>query len=147
MKTNGRTSVKVLSDNDYRDQADFRYAIRRFTRFSELQARSQGITPQQYLLLLTVRGHPEYPQVSIGDVAERLQVKHHSASLLVERTVQKGLLARETDVNDRRRALVSLTTRGQQMLDTVIRANRHELTQLEDKLFRTSLREALKAAV
>jgi len=116
-------------------QADFRYAMRRFYRYSELQARQNGITPQQYLLLLTVRGHPAYPAVSIGAVAERLQIRHHSASLLVERTVRRGLLNRETDQDDRRRALVSVTEEGQEILDRIIKANRQQLGELEDLLF------------
>lgn len=132
-----------MKDRVYRDQADFRYALRRFARYSELQARNAGITPQQHLLLLMVRGHPGYPHVSIGDVAERLQVRHHSASLLVDRTVQRGLLDRKTDTDDRRRALVSLTPEGQAILDRITRANRAELGALEEKLFRSSFIEAL----
>lgn len=139
-----RRSAGGLRDSDYRDQADFRYAMRRFSRFSELQARTEGVTPQQHLLLLMARGHPSYPRVSIGDLAERLQVKHHSASLLVERTVQRGLLVRETDRNDRRRALVRLTETGQQVLDRICRANRRQLGKLEESLFRSSFIEALR---
>jgi DNA-binding MarR family transcriptional regulator len=133
-----------LSESDYQDQADFRYALRRFLRFSELQARESGITPQQHLLLLAVRGHPSYPAVSIGQIAERMQVRHHSASLLVERTVKRGLLSREVDSSDRRRALVSLTPEGQSLLDRITRANRMELGSLEASLFRSSFIEALR---
>jgi DNA-binding MarR family transcriptional regulator len=140
-----RTEHQAFRESDYQDQADFRYAIRRFLRFSEVQARDKGITPQQHLLLLTVRGHPSYPGVSIGEIAERMQVRHHSASLLVERTVKKGLLNREVDASDRRRALVSLTSAGQSMLDHITRANRKELGSLEDSLFRASFIEALRA--
>lgn len=131
---------------DYEDQADFRYALRCFVRFSELQARREGITPQQHLLLLMIRGHPAYPEVSIGEVAERLQIKHHSASLLVDRSLQRGLIRRDQDAHDRRRALVSLTTAGQEMLDRITLANRGELGSLEDKLFRRSFIEGLRSA-
>jgi DNA-binding MarR family transcriptional regulator len=133
-----------LSQSDYRDQADFRYAVRRFVRFSELQARQEGITPQQHLLLLMVRGHESYPRVSIGDIAERLQVRHHSASLLVERMVQRGLVSREIDAADRRRALVALTPTGQDVLDRITIANRRELGELDEQLFRSSFIEALR---
>jgi DNA-binding MarR family transcriptional regulator len=133
-----------LGNLDYRHQADFRYALRRFVRFSELQARKVGITPQQHLLLLMVRGHESYPAVSIGDIAERLQIEHHSASLLVERTVRRGLLNRETDGYDRRRVLVSLTPEGKNLLDQVTLANRKELATLEGLLFRTSFIQALR---
>ncbi len=134
----------AFKEEAYQDQADFRYAIRRFLRFSEIQARDRGITPQQHLLLLTVRGHPSYPGVSIGEIAERMQVRHHSASLLVERSVKRGLLVREVDSSDRRRALVTLTDDGQGLLDHITRANRRELGSLEDSLFRRSLIDALR---
>lgn len=138
------TDRGVFSDSDYRDQADFRCALRQFLRFTEDQARAAGITPQQYLLLLIVRGHQSYPEVSIGDVAESMQIRHHSASLLVDRSVKRGLLRREEDRIDRRRALVSLTHDGQAMLDRVMIAARRELGQLEEVLWRDSFRTALK---
>jgi len=138
----------LRGDTDYRDHAEFRYAIRRFLRYSEQQARACGITPQQHLLLLIVRGHPAYPAVSIGEVAERLQLRHHSASLLVERCVQRGLLKREQDAVDRRRALVALTDEGERLLACITQANRQELKALDDALFRMrgSLRRALRTS-
>jgi DNA-binding MarR family transcriptional regulator len=132
-------------DRDFRDLADFRYAIRLFLRFSEDQARAAGITPQQHMLLLVVRGHASYPDVTIGDVAERMQVRHHSASRLVERGVQRGLLERRVDSVDRRKALVSLTAEGLRMLRDITEANKRELRSLEDALFRDSLLAALHA--
>jgi DNA-binding MarR family transcriptional regulator len=135
----------LLGDMDYRDHADFRYAIRRFLRYSEKQARACGITPQQHMLLLIVRGHPSYPAVSIGEIAERLQLRHHSASLLVERGVQRGLLRREKDAVDRRRALVSLTEEGERILACITQANKQELNALDEALFR--LRDSLSRAL
>jgi DNA-binding MarR family transcriptional regulator len=117
--------------------------LRRFVRFSEEQAREHGITPQQYLLLLAVRGHPDYPLVSIGTVAESLQIRHHSTSLLVDRSVRRGLLLRREDPRDRRRALVSLTKDGQEVLDRVMDANRRQMVELRGDLFRDSLQQAL----
>jgi len=138
------TRTAALSEGDYRDQSEFRYALRRFMRFSELQARQEGITPQQHLVLLMVRGHPAYPRVTIGDIAERMQVKHHSASLLVDRTVRRGLLKRESDTGDRRRALVSLTDAGDDVLERITLANRAELSALESQLFRNSFIESIR---
>jgi DNA-binding MarR family transcriptional regulator len=131
----------LLDDSVYRRQADFRYAIRRFSRFSEDQARLAGITPQQHLLLLTIRGHPSYPIVTIGDVADRLQIRHHSASLLVERSRKAELLERREDPADRRRALVALTENGLRVLEAITRANRREMLALDDALF--GVRESL----
>lgn len=134
-----------LRDRDFRDLADFRYAIRLFLRYAEERARAAGITPQQHILLLAVRGHGSYPNITIGDVAERLQVRHHSASRLVERCVQRGLLDRQADPADRRKALVSLTAEGQRILNDITQANWRELRSLESALFRDSLRLALHA--
>ncbi len=126
----------MLTDADYRAQADVRYALRRFLHVSEENARAAGVTPQQHLLLLIVRGHPSYPAVTITEIAERLQVRHHSASLLVDRAVRRGppLLRREQDATDRRRALVSLTPEGEAILEQVTVANRSVLTDVEHTL-------------
>src|SRR5579884_1882402 len=97
-----------FTEQDYSDQAAFRCAIREFLRFAEEQARELGITPQQHVLLAITRGHPSYPRVTIGDVATALQVRQSSASLLVDRSVKKGLLNRREDDEDRRRAIISL---------------------------------------
>lgn len=133
-----------FGEGDYRDQADFRYAIRNFLRYSELQARDAGITPNQHLLLLLVRGHPSYPRVTIGEIAERLQINQSGASLLVERCVKRGLITRQEDPQDRRRAILALTAEGQAILDEITEANRQEMGILEGALFRDSLREALQ---
>jgi DNA-binding MarR family transcriptional regulator len=133
----------LFGDDDYRDQADFRCAFRLFLRFSEEQAREAGITPQQHVLLLTVRGHRNHPRVNIGDVADALQIRHHGASLLVDRCVKRGLLSRAEDPEDRRRVHVWLTEEGQRILDGVMDANRRKLGALQEDLFRDSLRQAL----
>lgn len=132
------------SEQDYRDQADFRCGLRQFLRFSEEQARKSGITPQQHVLLAIVRGHKTYPGVTIGEIAESLQVRQSSASLLVDRCVKRGLIDRREDPDDRRRAVVSLTPEGQEILDQIMGANRRQLGALRDALFRESLLSALR---
>jgi DNA-binding MarR family transcriptional regulator len=144
MVDTAKSKARTLTERDFREQADFRYAMRRFSRFSELQARREGITPQQHLVLLLIRGHPSYPEVSIGEIAERMQIKHHSASLLIERTLQRGLVTRQTDEVDRRRALVSLTDEGQRILDRITLANRRELGAMDPSLFRSSFVEGVQ---
>lgn len=130
-------------ESDYRDQAAFRVALREFDRAAEDHARAAGITPHQYVLLLTIRGHHAYPAVCIADIAESLQLRHHSSSLLVDRAVKRGLFHRKEGPLDRRRALVSLTADGQTVLDRVLLANRKELGALHEALWRNSLRAAL----
>jgi DNA-binding MarR family transcriptional regulator len=132
------------AEDDYRDQADFRCGLRKFLRFSEEQARKLGITPQQHVLLVVVRGHHSYPMVTIGDIADALQVRQSSASLLVDRSVKRGLLNRREDPDDRRRAVVTLTDEGQELLDKIMLENRRELGSLHDSLFRESFLRALR---
>jgi DNA-binding MarR family transcriptional regulator len=132
-----------FTDADYRDQADFRASLRRFLHFSEEEARRQDLTPQQHMMLLAARGHAHYPNVSIRDVAEALQVRHHSASLLVDRCVRRGRLSRRRDPTNRRRALLTLTNEGQQVLDTITRANRGQLQALKGQIAHERMWEAI----
>ena len=138
-------AAPVLTDEDYQDQADFRAALRRFAHYSEEQARLHGITPQQHQLLLAVRGHISYPGVSIGEAAEALQIRHHSASLLVDRCVRRDLLERREDPRDRRRALLTLRPEGERILQEITHANRSQILSLRGALFRDSLQQALDA--
>jgi DNA-binding MarR family transcriptional regulator len=141
-----QASTARFDDGDYQNQAAFRHALRQFLRFSEEQARIQGITPQQHIALLSVRGEKSYPRVTVGDVAEAMQMRHHSASLLVDRCVKRGLLDRQEDPDDRRRVMLSLTDDGQQVLDEITRANREELGTLDLDLFQNVIRKALDNA-
>jgi DNA-binding MarR family transcriptional regulator len=95
--------AEQLGDDDYRTQAAFRSAVRRFIYSAEEHARAAGIPPQQYLPLLLVRDHPAYPMVTIRELADHLQVRPHSASLLVERAVRRGLLVRRARFDTRER--------------------------------------------
>lgn len=113
-----------FKETDYRHLSEFRRRLRLFLRFSEEQARANGITPQQHLVLAVTRGHPDYPQVAIGALADALQLRQSSTSLLVDRCVKRGLLHRQEDPRDRRRVIVWLTEEGQNILDRVTDANR-----------------------
>jgi len=105
-----------LDITDYRALAEFRYQIRRYMRFSEQMARAVGLEPQQHQLLLAVKGLPEGRKATIGELAERLQLQHHSTVELVDRLTERGLVARERDHEDQRRVIVHLTTEGQDIL-------------------------------
>ncbi len=97
---------------DYQALAEFRYQIRRFLRFSEQMARAAGIEPQQHQLLLAVKGLPEGRRAIIGELAERLQLQHHSVVELVDRLEERGFVQRNRDEGDQRRVLVRLTPAG-----------------------------------
>src|SRR5512147_256953 len=91
---------------DYRALAEFRYQIRRFLGFSERAARSSGLEPRQHQLLLALKGLPDEAQPTIGVLARRLAVEHHSAVEMIDRLERRKLVARLRDAADRRRVLV-----------------------------------------
>jgi DNA-binding MarR family transcriptional regulator len=96
--------------------AELRYQIRRFLRFSETAARQAGIEPQQHQLLLAVKGLPKNLKPTIGVLAERMQLQHHSAVELVDRLADRGFLLRLRATDDRRQVLVKLTRDGEEFL-------------------------------
>jgi DNA-binding MarR family transcriptional regulator len=100
----------------YRQLAEFRYQIRRFLAFSERAARAAGLEPQQHQLLLAAKGMPEGREATIGNLAERLQIQHHSAVELVDRLEERGLVARERGETDRRQVLVRVLPPGEAVL-------------------------------
>jgi DNA-binding MarR family transcriptional regulator len=105
-----------LSDPDYRALLEFRYAIRSFLRFSEESAREAGIEPQQHQLMLAIKAGGSEGEARIGDLAERLQLRHHSTVELIDRLVAKGFAERQRAESDRRQVHVRLTKSGQQIL-------------------------------
>ena len=106
--------LQTVKDQDYQSLAEFRHQIRRFLHFSEQAARHAGLEPQQHQLLLALRGlaASEAP-ASIGALAERLQIQHHSAVELVDRLEGRGLVTRSRAPSDRRQVLIRLTGRGE----------------------------------
>ena len=107
--------------------AELRYQIRRFLRFSENAAREAGIEPQQHQLLLAVRGLPDGLKPTIGVLAERMQLQHHSTVELIDRLVERGFLSRLRALDDRRQVFVKLTHDGEEFLDKL---SLHHLQEL-----------------
>ena len=100
---------------EYAALAEFRYQIRRFLRFSEDAARAAGIEPQQHQLLLAAKSLASEPP-TVRSLAERLQIQHHSAVELIDRTVKRGLVRRTRHGQDRRQVMVELTPKGEKIL-------------------------------
>jgi DNA-binding MarR family transcriptional regulator len=120
--------TKTLNLPDFKAMAELRYQIRRFLRFSENAAREAGIEPQQHQLLLAVRGLPGGLKPTIGVLAERMQLQHHSAVELIDRLVDRGFLCRLRATDDRRQVLVKLTHDGEEFLKTL---SIHHLQELQ----------------
>lgn len=105
-----------LRPADYAALADFRYQLRRFLHRREKAARSAGISPQQYQLLLELKGLDGRREATVGALAERLHVRHHSAVELIDRLAKRGLVRRRRAAPDRRRVLVELRPAGEAKL-------------------------------
>lgn len=108
--------IPQLSKAEYETLASFRYALRKFLRFSEERAAAAGLTPQQHQALLAIKGFPERDRITIGELAERLQIEHHSAVGLADRLAGQSYLKRVRGTGDRRQVFVELTARGEKVL-------------------------------
>jgi DNA-binding MarR family transcriptional regulator len=118
----------TVTQPNFKAMAELRYQIRRFLRFSENAARQAGIEPQQHQLLLAVRGLPEVLKPTIGVLAERMQLQHHSTVELIDRLVERGFLLRLRSTDDKRQVLVKLTHNGEEFLK---RLSLHHLQELQ----------------
>jgi len=135
----------AMADAEYRALAAFRHSIRKFLRFSEEAARAAGIEPQQYQLLLAVRGLPPEVEPTVGELAQRLQIQHHSAVELLDRSQRRGLVRRARSRGDRRQVLVELLPKGEKLLRELAMHHRDALTGAAPALVQ-ALELLLKAA-
>src|SRR6202047_1689386 len=116
-----------MTSAEFRALAEFRYQIRVFLNGSEETARTAGAEPQQYLLLLALRGLPLGREASIRELAERMQLRHHSVVELIDRLERRQLLRRERSRSDRRQVIVHLTPRGERILTRLAKQRISEL--------------------
>jgi DNA-binding MarR family transcriptional regulator len=123
-----------LNQQDYRRLSEFRYLIRCFLEFSEGAAVRAGLTPRQHQALLAIKGAPEGTPATIGYLAERLRIRHHSTVELVDRLVEAGLIEREHDPKDRRRVLLKLTHAAEAKLAKLSVSHLQELARLRPAL-------------
>jgi DNA-binding MarR family transcriptional regulator len=121
---------EALSETEYQTLAEFRYMLRRFLNRSAAAARSANLTPHQHQALLAIRGYGG-GSISIGELAEKLMVKHHSAGELVERLLQAGLVERRADSADR--LLATLSTIHLEELRLIQPSLQRLLAKLEDR--------------
>jgi DNA-binding MarR family transcriptional regulator len=119
---------KNLTTHDYQALAEFRHQIRRYIRFSEKLVRNADLEPRQYQLLLALKGLPPNVRPRIAELAEQLQIQHHSAVELVDRLENSGLVRRERGTNDRREVLVLLTPAGEKVIRELVIYHRTELS-------------------
>lgn len=125
-----------ISLSQYQSLAEFRYQLRRFLHFSEQAARSVGLEPQQHQLLLTLKGLPEGRTATVSELAERLQIQHHSTVELINRMVEKDFLVRSRDESDQRKVIIHLTPNGEEILRKLSLLHRLELRSSGPELVR-----------
>jgi DNA-binding MarR family transcriptional regulator len=122
----------AITKEEFEAIAAFRYAIRRFLRFTETAARKEHITPQQHQLLLAIKGYPDREYARVSELAERLQMRQHSMVGLIDRTEAQGLVRREQSTTDRRQVNVHLTPAGEVVLYRLALQHRRELGTMRD---------------
>lgn len=122
--------VRRIRDSDYARLLAVRTGLRRFERWSAEQAGEYGLTASQHQLLLAVRGHHEPAGPTIGQIADYLLIRHHSAVELVDRTVSAGLVTRSRDEVDHRVVRLQLSDQGARTLAALTSAHLEELERL-----------------
>ncbi|WP_200941212.1 MarR family transcriptional regulator [Afipia sp. Root123D2] len=132
------------SQADYEALSQFRYLIRCFLEFSQNAARAHGLTPRQHQALLAIRGYPDGKPVAIGDLAERLRIRHHTTVELVDRLSEAGLVERVIDPDDQRRVLLGLTNLADRHLAGLSAAHLDELSRIEPLLRQVLSRRAAR---
>ena len=125
-----------MQEVDYVALAGFRYAVRRFLAFSNAAAADAGLTSQQHQALLAIKGFGGTDGLSVGDLAERLLIRNHTAVELVDRLMRAGLVERSHDPADRRRVLISVSEQGEARLANLSSTHLDELRRLRPALLR-----------
>ena len=121
---------RIIADSDYALLADLRHSLRLFSSFSERAARAAGLSPAQHQALLALKGFGRREPLTIGALAGKLMVRHHSAVGLVQRLSARGLIERNADASDRRRVRLVLRPRGEALLARLSAAHRDELKRI-----------------
>jgi DNA-binding MarR family transcriptional regulator len=119
---------KTLTREDYQALGEFRHQIRRYLKFSDAAVHDSDLGPRQYQLLLALQGLPSNVRSRIGELAEQLQIQHHSAVELVDRLEARGLVRRQRATHDRREVMVVLTSAGEKVLRELVLHHRAELS-------------------
>lgn len=124
------TGKQHINQADYEALAEFRYALRQFLHFSENAARAAGLTPQHHQAMLAIKGFPGGGRITIGELAEWLQIRHHSAVGLVDRLAAECFIRRVPDRRDRRQVRLTLTSRGEAVLEKLSAVHYEQLRRI-----------------
>ena len=131
-ESDGYSPAAGMGKSDYEKLSRFRYQLRRFLRVSEDVCRAHGVTPLQYQLLLQVMGTPGREWSSIGEIAEKLQAKHHGVVALIDRCEKLDLVERQPGQSDRRQVEIHLLPKGRKLLEQLATLHQPELLLLQE---------------
>jgi DNA-binding MarR family transcriptional regulator len=135
MKRSGNNLIlSSVSSADYELLASFRHALRQFLHFSEEASREAGVPPHQHQAMLAIAGTTERACITVGQLAEQLQIKHQSAVGLANRMESKGLVKKEHSPTDKRRVFISLTPVGRRVLEDLSAAHKAEIARISPML-------------
>ena len=135
--------MKRLTLSDYHALAEFRFQIRKFLHFSEHAVQASGLERGQYQLMLTIKGMPEGVRPRVRELAERMQIQHHSAVELINRLEARGFVRRERARDDRREVLLALTPKGERVLARLALYHHEELRSAAPSLV-AALRKVMR---
>lgn len=127
---------RTPTQQDYEMLAEFRATLRRFISFSEVAARKAGLTPRQHQTLLAIKGSPGKAPVSIGDLAEKLRLRHNTTVELANRLVAAKLVSRVADPVDKRRIWLKVAAKGEARLATLSAIHLNDLRGMREVLQR-----------
>jgi DNA-binding MarR family transcriptional regulator len=123
-----------LSQQDFATLLEFRAKLRRFLLWSERQARAAGLTARQHQLLLAIKGHGDRRGPTVGELADCLQLRHHSTVELIDRAEEARLVTRCRDEDDARVIRVRMRADGEKTLLALTRQHLIELRELAPAL-------------
>ena len=127
----------TLNSPEFETLAAFRYQVRKFLRFSKDLLSAEDLTPDQYQALLAIRAFSDQQKLSIRDLAEQLQVRHHSTFGIVDQLVSRAAVVRQVSPDDRRKVLLTLTPKGEELVARLAPPHRQELTRLCPEMIET----------
>ena len=136
MQAHSKSYPGRLSKAQYEMLAAVRHQVCQYVHFSEFVAQVAGLTPRQYQALLAIKGFPNREEITIGELAEQLQIAYRSAIGLVNRLVEQDLIVRKQSVEDRRQVYVELTGRGAEILEELVGTHWREIRRLGPTLER-----------
>ena len=143
IKHKGPKQKPAVKDSEYRALSDFRQNIHNYLDFSDRAAKAAGLEPRQYQLMLAIKGLPQDVEPTVGTLAARLRVRHHSAVELIDRTGRNGFVVRARSANGRY-VLVQLTSKGAHTLERAV-AERLEELQSAGPVLVDALRRLLRS--